>query len=95
MARFPERIQQLIEDFNTLPGIGRKTAERLVFFILKKNNAYIEKFSQDLSQLTGVKRCTECHNFSFVQDICELCTDPKRDKTTLCIVEEHHDLNVI
>ncbi|HCC23034.1 TPA: recombination protein RecR [Candidatus Falkowbacteria bacterium] len=95
MARFPEQIQNLIDDFNTLPGIGRKTAERLVFFVLKQNAAYIHKFSGHFEQLSAVNKCQECHNFSFAQTLCSICDDPKRDKTILCLVEEHHDLNVI
>ncbi|OGF32264.1 recombination protein RecR [Candidatus Falkowbacteria bacterium RIFOXYD2_FULL_35_9] len=92
--RFPDKIQNLIEDFSKLPGIGRKTAERLVFSLLKKQQNDLELFAQHLKELQSLKLCTECFNFSD-NGLCPICNNSNRDRTQLCIVAEQHDLNVI
>lgn len=93
--RFPKVIQNLIDQFNKLPGIGPKTSERLVFYLLKQNQEELKKFAQALNMSAdNITVCAKCYNFS-ENDPCEICADPKRDKTTLCVVAEIFDLLAI
>ena len=93
--RFPEPIKNLVDYFDKLPGIGPKTAEKLVFFLLKQPKPYLQGFSAGLQQLHDTLGfCQVCMNFSG-QETCEICRDEKRDKTTICIVSEPHDLAAI
>lgn len=95
MLRFPEPIRNLVEYFDKLPGIGPKTAEKLVFFLLKQPKAYIQGFSAALQQLHDTLGfCRICMNFTG-QELCDICRDEKRDKSTICVVSEPHDLAAI
>ena len=79
-----------------LPGIGRKTAERFVFYLLKQNKGDINSFSQHLKDLhDNLHLCPNCFNFSGQQGPCSICLDSMRDQRIICIVEEIHDLTVI
>lgn len=92
MIKFPSSIQNLIEEFNKLPGIGRKTAERLVYFLMKQPRAELQKFSQALIELSRqVSVCDNCFNFSEANP-CYICGDNRRAKSLLCVVAESHDL---
>ncbi len=95
MIRFPKPIQNLIDQFCKLPGIGPKTAERMAFFMLRQNKASIEEFAASLSQLSNsVIHCSNCHNIS-EKDPCVICSDQSRDKTRICVLAEPHDLAAI
>jgi len=95
MSRFPLAIQQLIDYFDMLPGIGPKTAEKLVFYLVKKNKSDILGFSDALRQLHDqLGFCSICQNFSG-ESLCEICKNPKRDTSTICIVSEPHDLSAL
>lgn len=95
MLRFPEAIKKLIDYFDRLPGIGPKTAEKLVFYLLKQPKEHLKGFAEALLELHDtVKSCQICQNFS-QKDLCEICSDPKRDTATICIVSENHDLAAI
>jgi len=85
-------LQRLITELTRLPGIGRKTAERLAFFILKED----ERFARDLAEaLIDVKRnmrfCRLCYNISS-EELCEICADPRRNPGLICVVEEPKDI---
>lgn len=96
MAKFPAPIENLIESFSNLPGIGRKSAERFVFFLLKRPREELSLFAARLRELIDNHfLCPECFNFSETQNNCSICADSRRDKSILCVVEEVHDLNVI
>jgi recombination protein RecR len=89
-------IARLIASFSELPGIGRKTAERFVFFLLKQPREFLENFGNDLKELPNRNfYCPNCFNYSETQTACNICSDAKRDKATVCVVENFHDLNVI
>lgn len=89
-------VSQLIESFSELPGVGRKTAERFVFFLLKQPKEFLENFSANLKELPSHNYlCPNCFNYSENQTICSICADSKRDQTIICVVENFHDLNVI
>ncbi len=94
--RYPETINNLIESFAKLPGIGRKTAERFVFYLLKRPQDEIEKFAKNLYKLKEHNfTCPECYNFSQSDGLCEICSDQNRNSNLLCVVEKFHDLNVL
>ncbi|NQT49180.1 recombination protein RecR [Candidatus Kuenenbacteria bacterium] len=96
MLSYPPTINNLIESFTKLPGIGRKTAERFVFYLLKRPKEELYKFSQDLAQLHESNYiCPVCFNFSEAEGLCTICSNTNRNQAIICVVEESHDLNVI
>ncbi len=91
----PTSIQKLINQFNKLPGIGPKTAQKLGFYLLKKPQADLETFAKTLTEAKqGLKTCSVCLNFS-EQEPCLICTDKTRDQKTICVVAESHDQDAI
>jgi recombination protein RecR len=90
--RIPKAIQNLIESFERLPGIGPKTAQRLSFYLLHVPQGELDKFAtsvQNLKKQTIL--CSTC--FAFAEsDPCDICSDEKRDKSTICVVEEPLDV---
>lgn len=90
--RYPPSIQRLIDIFSTLPTVGQKTAERYVFYLLKKSQADLENFAQAITSLKGaIKSCRSCGSISET-DPCQICSDVKRDHGLLCIVADYRDL---
>jgi recombination protein RecR len=90
-----ELLERAVAEFSKLPGIGRKTALRLVLWILRQDNSDVEQFAQALSQLKQeVKYCHICHNISDTET-CPICSDERRDKTTVCVVENIQDVMAI
>ena len=88
----PHSIENLIEEFGKLPGIGPKTASRLVFYLLSKPERDIESLSEAVLGLKkNLKFCRECFNVTEI-DPCELCANPKRDQTKIMIVEQPLDI---
>ena len=80
-------LENAVSEFAKLPGIGRKTALRLVLHLLRQEKESVLALSNALSTLrTEVKYCKECHNISD-GEICDICSDTSRDKQTLCVVE--------
>ncbi len=85
--RYPTTIQNLIECFQKLPGIGEKTAERLALSTLNFEQEIIDIFSESLKNTkTKIKKCSRCNNLA-EDDLCEICKDDSRDKKLLCVVE--------
>ena len=92
MKYLSQKHEKLVESLRKLPGIGRKTALRLAFYILKEPKEGVLELSRAIKEAKeGVKFCSICGNIT-EEDICEVCTDTSRDKTTLCVVEEPMDL---
>mgnify|MGYP001044451163 CR=1 FL=1 len=92
---YPEPIERLIEHFTKLPGIGKKTATRLAFYILNSKESYITEFSKSLLDVKErIRLCSICFNITDV-DPCSICRDEKRDKATVCVVEESSHMMVI
>ena len=86
--KYPESIQNLIESFKHLPGIGEKTAERLALSILDMSDEDVNLFSKSLLDTkTKIVRCKECNNLS-EDDLCEICKNKNRNKKVMCVVEE-------
>jgi len=95
MIHFPKPIQNLIDQFCKLPGIGPKTAERLVFAFLKWPQKNKKEFAKAFSEINGsIIHCEHCYNIS-EKNPCFICADPNRDKTKICVVAEPHDLAAI
>jgi len=88
-------IDELTAELARLPGIGRKTATRLTYFLLKQPAGAAERLARALEDVARrVKPCGVCGNLSEL-DPCEYCADPRRDATTLCVVEEASDIGPI
>ena len=90
-----DTIEKLVSLFATLPGIGRKTAQRLTFHLLKQPDELLQNFSSALSELKqNVKYCSICQNYTET-DPCPICSSDKRDRTIICVVEEPNDVVAI
>jgi recombination protein RecR len=88
-------LENAVAEFAKLPGVGQKTALRLVLHLLKQDKADVEQFSSTVSKLRNeIQFCTTCHNISD-KAICEICASPKRDHTLVCIVEDTRDVMAI
>ena len=88
-------LQRAVDEVSCLPGIGRKTALRLVLHLLRQDARVTSTLTEALSVLRNeVKYCRMCHNISDT-DICEICANPKRDASTLCVVENIQDVMAI
>lgn len=86
--KYPRTLQNLIECFQKLPGIGEKTAERLALSTLKLDQDVINVFSEALKNTkTKIKKCSICNNYS-EEDTCEICRDNSREQDVLCVVED-------
>jgi len=95
MQLYPPAIYELIKRLSELPTIGPKTAERIIFMLLKKNNNEILALGNNLIELSKkIKRCSRCNNFSDTNP-CHICSDPHRNQNLLCIVSEPPDLAAI
>lgn len=87
-----EALQQLIEEFARLPGIGRKTAQRLALHILKQPREEVVKMAKSLVNVKDrIRYCSSCWNIT-EEDPCTICSSPKRDRSTICVVEEPNDV---
>ena len=86
---FPSKlVENAVEQLSSLPGIGRKTALRLVLHMLKKDKLSVEQFGDAFIQLINrINYCTRCYSISD-SNICEVCANPKRDASIICVVED-------
>ncbi|MBT3356122.1 recombination protein RecR [bacterium] len=90
---FPKTFQKLIDQFSALPSVGPKMAERLVLYLFKQNTDTTKQFARDLHEFaTNVHYCSRCYNISEEEGECSICRDKKRDKKTICVVEEPLDI---
>lgn len=85
-------LEKLIDEFNRLPGIGRKSATRIAFHILEMTNQEVIRFANSLIEAKqGIKRCKICGDLS-EDELCPICNDEFRDKSLLCVVEDSRDV---
>ncbi|HHW98125.1 MAG TPA: recombination protein RecR [Firmicutes bacterium] len=92
MSFFPEPVNKLIGELMKLPGIGPKSAQRLAFHILRcDRDAVVELAKALVYAKDRTKTCTQCFNLSD-QDLCPICSDPRRDATQLCVVQDSRDV---
>lgn len=88
-------LQKAVEEMSQLPGIGKRTALRLVLHLLRQPESQTEALSSALQELrSGIRHCRECHNISDTE-ICEICSNPRRDRTLVCVVEDIRDVMAI
>jgi len=88
-------LEGAVNEVSQLPGIGKRTALRLVLHLLRQPKQQTEYLTRALNNLvTDIKLCKNCHNISDVE-ICEICASPKRDPTTVCVVEDVRDVMAI
>lgn len=95
MALYIKSVENLIKEFKKLPGIGPKSAKRIVFFLLKLSRSDILKLSQSLVEMKEkVRFCTECFGLT-EEDVCYICRDESRNRKKICVVEEASDIVII
>ena len=95
MSYYSPSIQKLIESFERLPSIGNKTAVRLAFYMLNASNEETDSFIKSIQDAkNNLKLCSKCYNISDT-DPCEICSNPKRDETKICVVEDVKDVVAI
>jgi recombination protein RecR len=88
-------LENAVTQFSRLPGIGRKTALRLALHLLRQEDEDVEQLASALTTMKReVKRCRVCHNISD-QDVCPVCSDTRRDRHTVCVVENIQDVMAI
>ena len=94
--QYPSRLlERAVQEFSKLPGIGRKTALRLVLHLLRQPTADVEQFSDAVATMRReVKYCRSCHNISDTE-LCPICSDSRRDSSIICVVENIQDVMAI
>ena len=89
---YPKPLARMVSEFEKLPGIGPKSAQRLAFHVMRLPEEEIRALADALVALKGsIKFCKLCHNYS-EGDLCDICADPRRDHSSLCVVAEPRDL---
>ncbi len=95
MSPTPRALERLLQEFTKLPGIGPKTAERLVYYLLKQPKEELSAMAQSLDAVQNeVVACSQCFRFTD-QNPCPICSDAKRDHTSLCVVAESQNIPII
>jgi recombination protein RecR len=88
-------LEEAVNELSRLPGIGRKSALRLALHLLKQDSQQVDNFGQSIMRMRNeILHCKLCHNISDT-DICEICANPKRDQSILCVVEDIRDVMAI
>lgn len=96
MQQYPSQLlERAVESFSQLPGVGRKTALRLVLHLLRQPTEDVDSFADAITKVKhDVKYCKVCHNISDT-DVCSICSDPRRDASVVCVVENIQDVMAI
>jgi recombination protein RecR len=95
MSELTESVQGMIREFAKLPGIGRKSAERIAYYLLKIEKPEAMLLADSIREVKEkVRYCANCYNLA-EQELCEICRNPARDQSLLCVVEQPRDLIVI
>ena len=95
-AQYPSQLlERTVQEFSKLPGVGRKTALRLVLHLLRQDTEDVLQLTAAINKMKQeVKRCHICHNISD-SEVCPICSDPRRDETTICVVENIQDVMAV
>ena len=92
---YPKPIENLLERLTKLPGVGRRSAERIIFWLLSEPSENVRALASGMIQLKeGMRFCKSCNNLS-EQELCLVCADSNRDRKTVCVVESPKDLLAI
>ena len=96
LQQYPSALlEKAVGEFSKLPGIGRRTALRLVLFLLRQPAADVEGFAEAVAKMRReVKYCSVCHNISDT-DVCPICSDSRRDRSLVCVVENVQDVMAV
>ena len=96
MQQYPSQLLECaVEAFSQLPGVGRKTALRLVLHLLRQSTEDVDSFADAVIRVKhNVKYCKVCHNISD-NEVCSICSDPRRDASVVCVVENIQDVMAI
>ncbi len=89
-----KQLKKLTEQFHSLPGVGKKTALRYALHLIKKDKNEVEDFADSIKEITEIKYCKSCYNFSD-NDVCEICSNPNRNQKLICVVEDIRDVIAI
>ena len=94
--QYPSQLlERAVQEFSKLPGIGRKTALRLVLHLLRQDGEDVERFTETIARMRQeVQYCHVCHNISD-SDTCPICSDPHRDTSVICVVENIQDVMAV
>jgi recombination protein RecR len=88
-------LERLIKSLSRLPGVGRKSAARIAHYLLKADPAFVAKLAQEIGTLREkIHPCPVCGNFTD-EELCMVCSDPRRDQTQICVIEEPQDVATI
>jgi len=88
-------LERLISNLARLPGLGRKSASRIAYFLLRADESLVQSLAEDLGRLRQtIRSCSICGTYTDV-DPCRICTDPRRDQSVICVVEEPRDVLTI
>ena len=88
-------LEEAVDEFSSLPGIGRKTAFRLVMHLLRRDRAEVKRFGETITRLReDVCYCSICHGISDTP-VCDICSDPERDRSLICVVENVQDVMAV
>jgi recombination protein RecR len=95
-ARYPSKLlEEAVNEFASLPGIGKKTAFRLVMHLLRRDSIDVRRFGETITRLReDVCYCSQCHGISDTP-VCEICSDTARDRSLLCVVENVQDVMAV
>lgn len=95
-TRFTSKLlEEAVDEFSSLPGIGRKTAFRLVMHLLRRDRAEVRRFGETITRLReDVCYCSICHGISDTP-VCDICSDPERDRSLICVVENVQDVMAV
>ena len=92
MSALPKTLEKIIDSLSSLPGIGRKTAQRLGMYMMKMDDDFISEFASALVDMKdNIYSCSKCNNFC-ESDICNICSDPNRNINMICVVENPSDI---
>ncbi len=89
---YPRLVENLIEQFSKFPGVGRRSAERMVFWVLNHSREESATIAEGIMRLKdGLRLCEQCNNLSETE-VCPVCRDERRDRSVICVVEDHKHL---
>ncbi|MBE6871842.1 MAG: recombination protein RecR [Ruminococcaceae bacterium] len=95
MDYFAPSLARLIDEFNKLPSIGKKSAQRLAFHLLNRSEKEVEQFAQAILEAKkNIRRCSQCFSLTD-SEVCPICASTKRDRTIICVVEDAKSLIAI
>jgi recombination protein RecR len=92
---YPKLIENLLDQLSKLPGVGRRSAERIVFWLLSRDSLQVKALADSITQLKeGLRFCKDCNNLT-ESELCLVCADSNRDRKIICVVESPKDLLAI